>query len=142
MSSPYQLFNTDKNLEQTGVTLDYGHFWIKVARAGGSNKRYNKIAKDKLQPYQAQLRTETMDEVLADKLFREIFAESVVLGWGSTELGSGVLPDAEGNPLEFTTENCIKLFQDLPDLFNDVREQANKISLFKKEEIKEALKNS
>lgn len=142
MTSPYKLFETNKDLEKSGITLDYGDFWIKIARAGGSNKKYEKVLQAKLKPFQVQLRTNTLDNEIAERLYREIFASAVILGWGSKEFGEGKIAGKDNNALDFNTDNVINLLNDLPDLFNHIKEQSEKVDLFKNEELREDAKNS
>jgi hypothetical protein len=46
-----------------------------------------------------------------------------VLGWEGVE-------DREGNPMEFSRDNVVRLFTDLPELFLDVQQQSQKAALF------------
>jgi hypothetical protein len=67
-------------------------------------------------------------------MMRDVYVETVVLGW------EGML-DAAGNPLPFNKENALKLFTDLPDLFQDVMEQAGKLALFREDIREDEAKN-
>lgn len=128
-SNVHRLFKTDQKLEVEGIYLDFGHFKIRIARAGGANKAYLKAVEKKSRPFRRAIQQEMLDNEQAMKIMREIYAETVVIGW------EGVT-DGEGNPLEFSRDNCLKLFEELPDLFTDVMDQSNKIALFR-EDIRE-----
>ena len=110
--SLYQQFKSDANLEKSGILLEYGFsksgkpITIRIARAGGGNSAFTKRMEAKVKPYRRQIQTETIDTAIVEKLLREVYAETVVLGWENVE-------DADGNPLDFTAANCIKLFEDL-----------------------------
>ena len=134
MSGPYSVFRTDKALEKEGIVLDYGDFKIKVARAGGANAAFQKALAAKVRPYKRQLDAGTIPDDVAEKLFLDVYAESVVLGW------EGVT-DENGKPLPFSKENAVKLFSDLPDLFRDVQSQAASISNFRAEVTEDTIKN-
>lgn len=123
MSNPYELFGTDGDKEKAGIDLDYGDFKIRVARAGGSNRRYFKVLEQKSKPIRRALATGAADPKQVSAIMREVFAETVVLGW------EGVT-DREGNELPFSKENAVKLFKDLPDLFADVQVQASSYAQF------------
>lgn len=123
------LFGTNADFEKNGITIDYGDFEIKIARAGGANKRFNRILRVKAQPFQRAIQTQTLDDERSNRLMYEVYAASVILGW------TGVTDD-EGKTISFTYENCIALFEKYPDLFADIQEQAQNIRLFK-EEIRE-----
>ena len=121
----YSRFETDKEIEQTGIDLRYSDDTVlTIARAGGSNKKYLKAA-EKAQR-KLQVRRPNNEEAL--EILREIYADCVVLKW------EGVT-DREGKPLECTKENKLQLFRDLPDLFADIRVQAENADLFRKAEL-------
>jgi hypothetical protein len=132
--SLYSAFATDKQLEQDGVLLDYGPnskdqpIQIRIARAGGNNAKFAKVLQKRMDVIKRQIKT--MDNKAATKLMIEVYADSVVLGWTGVQ-------DRDGNDLEFTRENVVKLFTDLPDLFADVQQQSQDIALFR-EEIRQA----
>jgi hypothetical protein len=129
--SLYKQFRTDENLEKSGIKLTYGEVWFYVARAGGANKKFSRILEAKLKPHRRAVQTETMDEKTAEKLMREAYAEGVVLGWGSVKHGEGRMTGPDDEALDFTVENVVRVFTDLPDLFADLREQTGKVALFR-----------
>jgi len=130
-ASPYALFETDKKVEQEGVRIDYGPFYFQVARAGGSNTRFRDVLRQRLAPHKRAMATETMSEDLADKITLDVFAETVVLGWGSVEFGEGKIAGRDGKPIDFGPEAVKQLFKDLPDLARDVMAQAQSVGLFR-----------
>lgn len=83
-----------------------------------------------MKPYRRQIQNETMESALVERIVKEVYAETVVLGWENVE-------DENGNAMEFSVENCIKLFDDLPDLFRDIQEQSQRAALFRAE-VREA----
>jgi len=133
--SLYKQFKTDEKYEVDGINIEYGTgtnnkpITFRIARAGGSNQKYLKLLESRTKPYRRQLQNDSLDLKVAEKIFLEVFVDSVLLGWENVE-------DAAGVPLAFTRDNAIKVFTDLPDLYNDLREQAAKSSLFRAE-IKE-----
>lgn len=154
--SMYRQFQTNTNLEREGVDLNYGEFIVRVARAGGGNKRFAKVLEEKMKPVRRALQTETLDEARSAALLHEAFAEGVVLGWSVR-----VVADGKGKPLDppqlasmvptepkdtvfiqgiegpngeilpYNTENVVATFKALPELFADIREQAGKMALFR-----------
>jgi hypothetical protein len=131
----YEMFQTNDKLEQeTGVVLNYGEFKIHIVRAGGSNKKFSKVLQTKMKPYRRQMDTDTLADGVAEKLLAEAYAESVILNWEN-------VTDKDGKVLSFTKENVVKLLTDLPELFKDIQEQANKVSLFRAEEKEADAKN-
>lgn len=138
--SLYTQFATDKNVEKDGVVLEYGMnsknkiMSIRIARAGGANTHYAKLLESKIKPYRRQIQNETLDNAVAEKLTKEVYSLSVVLGWENIE-------DKEGNELEFNQANFIKLMDDLPDLWSDIQSQATRAALFRAEILETDAKN-
>lgn len=132
--TPFSVFKTNAKLEKEGIIIDYEAFKFRIARAGGANSDYKRILRAKFRPFRHQFETETISNEIAKKLLIEVFAESVVLGW------EGVC-DEDGNEIEFNKENCVKLLTELPDLFNDLQEQASNYKLFRQAEIEDEAKN-
>jgi len=134
--SLYKQFKTDTKLEKEGILLQYGTnskgqpICIRVARAGAGNDQYVKRMEAKVKPHRRLIQNETIERAVLLSIIREVFAETVVLGWEGVE-------DENGKPLSFSKDNAIKLFTDLPDLFEDIQEQAQKAALFRAD-IREA----
>lgn len=128
--SLYKKFETDRSLEKTGITLDYGPnskgntVEIRIARAGGANDQYLKRLEAKAKPHRRAIQHETVEREQLNQIVREVYAETVVLGWTNVE-------DRDGNEMAFTRENVLKLFTDLPDLYTDIQEQAQSAALFR-----------
>lgn len=138
--SLYKSFKTDANLEKSGIELEYGEnskgqpILIRIARAGGANSSYNKRLEVLTKPYRRQIQTETIDNKVLEKIVAQAFAETVVLGWEGVE-------DEDNNELTFSVDNVVKLFNDLPDLYKDIQEQAQKTALFRQEILEADSKN-
>lgn len=126
-NSPYAHFQTSNNLEVEGVIIDYGDFKIKIARAGGSNTRFSNAMMKHCKPHRKAIQSGTINDKVWRRLLAQIYAESVVLGWDG-------MVDAKGKDLPFTVENCVKLFIDLPDFFDQIISEAENFRLFKEEE--------
>lgn len=133
--SLYKMYETDPDLEKGGIILDYGDGEkIKIARAGGANESFAVTLERVTRPYRKRMDAHTLDNSVANELYIQVFAESVVKGWEG-------IKDRDDKTLKFTVDNCVQLFKDLPDLFSDVREAANDVSNFRVAEIEEDIKN-
>lgn len=138
--SLFDTFETDENVEKEGLFLNYGKnrdgtdICIKIARAGGSNTAYHKAINRKMKPYARQYQAGVMDVEVQAKILKEAFAETVVIGWEHVQ-------EKDGTEIQFSRENCIKLFDRLPDLFVDIQEQATKSTLFRNEVLEGDSKN-
>jgi hypothetical protein len=138
--SLYKQFKTDENVEKDGVWLQYGlasngkYTSIRIARAGGSNMKYQRLLEKKTKPYRRQLQMDMADEKVIESVLIEVYAEAVILDWENVE-------GPDGQMIPFSKENCIKLLRDLPDLFADIREQSTKNALFRAEIREQDAKN-
>lgn len=122
----FELFTTDKDLEQKGIALEYGKTTFIIARAGGANRKFSSALERKMRPYRSAINTGTMDDELAERLLAEAYAEAVILAWDG-------VPNREatdGAELEFTKENVVAVLLELSDLFRDIQEQSMKIANF------------
>lgn len=127
--SIYDMFESDDNLEKKGIWVDYsGAGSFLVARAGGANQKFAKVLQAKTQPYKFQIDNDLMDEKVGRKLLIEAFVEAVLLDWKDVYDRSGV-------KMSCTKDNAVKLFTDLPDLFQDLQQQASKFANFRRQEI-------
>lgn len=136
----FQQFATDPELETKGIYLEYGNnskklpIRIRIARAGGSNKAFAKELEIETRPYRRQIQNETIDMEVLEEIMRKVVAKTIVLGWENVE-------DEYGEDFPFSQANCIDLFTKLPDMYADIRAQAEKASLFRKEMLENDGKN-
>lgn len=136
--SLFKQFKTDSKVEREGILLDYGPnkdlpvgadgkhpvTMIRIARAGGANDAYNKRIEVLSKKHRRKIQNDALEISELREMTMHAVADTVVLGWEN-------VTDAEGNPLPFSRDNALKLFQQLPDLFNDIQEQASKAALFR-----------
>ena len=146
MSNMYDLFRSDANAEKEGIALDYGEFRVTIARAGGANKRYAKLLNLMAKPYQRLIQLDQLDNEKALDILKEVYADCVVKNWEvkseDGEWVTGIESPDGGGLLEVTKTNVLATFMALPDLFADVREQAEKGALFRSALREEASGNS
>ena len=136
MHSIYDLFATDPKAEaEEGLVLDYGGFGrITIRRAGGANKAFARALESRLRPYRRQMQAGTLDEAVAERLLAEVYAETVLLGWDG-------ITGRDGQDIAFTPQAAAQLLTDLPELFRDVQEQAQKAANFRAAELADSAKN-
>lgn len=151
MANPYAVFKTDSDVEVNGVILDYGDIRIRIARAGGANKKFNRLLTARLKQYKRQIDTESLDEEVASEVMIETYVDGIVLNMevkdkvNSTKALAVYTPgilDPDGNVLEFNRTNAIAFFTNLPELFKDVQVQSTQVALFRAVEQEEEIKNS
>ena len=124
MTNVYSLYETDKAVEANGIDLKFPSFTIRVARAGGANKRFAAVLQKKLGTRARAFDAGMMSPDEANKILAEVYAECVVLGW------EGVT-DRAGVPLAYSKEACVRLFTDLPDLFQEVIAESQRLQNFR-----------
>ncbi len=148
--SMYDQLQTDPALETKGIEVDYGSFRVTLARAGGANKKYEKLLDAKSKPHRRAMKTETMDNEVAIGIMREVYAESIILHWdaknakGEWEDGIEAKPKKAGDPIKlvpFTRDNVIQAMIDLPELLAWFKEDAEKLALYLVQYQEEDIKN-
>jgi len=138
----YGAFRSDLTAEQTGLTLDYGSFRVTVARAGGSNKAYERLMTALSKPYTRAIQTETLDPRVSSQIMKEAMAKAVILNWevlvdedNPTDDASwevGIEDPDTGETIPFDWENVLKVLNhpEVQNLYNDLRVQSGKEALF------------
>lgn len=138
--SLFSQFKTNEDLERAGVLLEYGMttpvfkdgkevtpakpITIRIARAGGSNRAYEKMIEAEIKPYRRLIQNETIEATVVHRILRRVYAKTIVLGWENVQ-------DENGNDIVFSSETCEKLFEDLPDLFLDIQNASQKAAIFR-----------
>lgn len=136
----FKQFATDPQAEKEGVRFEIGvnsqgeTIAFQIARAGGANIRYAKSIEAKTKPYRMQIQAGTIDPEIAARLMREVFAESVVIGWEGIE-------DEDGHLLTYSPAAAATLFEQLPELYALLQEQAQNVALYRKEVLDNVAKN-
>lgn len=137
----YAAFKTDPKLEQEGVWFDYGPnskgkpMRVLLARAGGANTDYNKMLEKVTKPYRKAISAGALDAATVNRLYLEVFIATVVKGLENFE-------DGQCQPLSCTPEDVKKLLDDLPDLYADWQEQANRLAAYRADLLEADVGNS
>lgn len=141
MKSIYSQFKMDGKLEQEGIWLEYGQLEdgtpirVKIARAGGGNIAFNKALEKATRPHKKALQHNALDSKVAERIYREVFADTVILDWQG-------ITGQNGEMIPFNRENVLKVLEDLPEFFSDLREQAHAAANYRLDELEGDLKNS
>lgn len=124
---------TDHEKEaKEGVWKDYqGGIRIRILRAGGTNKKFHRLRNEALRPHQRQFVRGTIDPETVNQILLDVFSRSIVVDWQNVK-------DIEGNDVSCTPENVRSLFAAVPDLFDDVQEDANRMANFALERAEQA----
>lgn len=128
----YAAFKTDSKLEQEGVWFDYGPnskgkpMRVLLARAGGANSDYTKALEKVTKPYRKAISAGALDTATINRLYMEVFIGTVVKGLENFE-------DGACQPLSCNPADLTRLLTELPDLYADWQEQANRLAVFRAE---------
>lgn len=147
-------FETDKNLEKNGIVLDYGDFRVTIARAGGANRKYNRTLEFVSKPYRRAIDNKTIAVEKAEEIMMQVATQSLVLLWEVREVKEAKKEGEEdkvtwksgihardGGVIDFTRDNVMLTFQQLPDLFHDINGQAETAANFRKAGLEDDAKN-
>ena len=140
--SHYSQFKMDENKENDGVKILFSEaenedgtipaFFI--SRMGKTNKRYSKALDIATRPYRRQLELGTLASDVAESVFMSVFADTVLMGWENVR-------DAKAKDIVFNAQNAIKLFHDLPDVYERLQEESKIVSNFRSAELESEAKN-
>ena len=129
-----KMFQTDRNLEEEGVIVDFGQ-GVKVKVARMQSERSRAVRRRLEKPYRKRFQqNDVPDDVMENILICQM-AEGIILGW------EGVT-DEEGHPLECTEGNIKKVLTKFPDFKDAVAQASMTRETFMQEEAEEDLKNS
>lgn len=138
--SLYKSNQTDPEKEKNGVPLEYGinskkePITFLVAREGGRNVQYQKVAEHIFKPYRRQIQHNQIDAEVLEDLLAQVYAKTVVKGWSGVE-------DEHDNELPFNEANVKKLLTDLPVVFDAIKEVARDYNQFLLESLDAEAKN-
>jgi hypothetical protein len=146
MTNLYTQFETDKKAEEDGVRIVFGAPEDKnapafiISRLGERNRKFQKMMASMTKPYKRQIDNDTMDPEMMTSIFMTVFVKTCLKGWENVK----GRPDKSGKAkdIEFSVENAMKLFKDLPDLYNSLVAESNKAATFLVEDLDETVKNS
>lgn len=144
-----RLFAMNKDYEVEGIIIDYGDFRVKIARAGGNNKKFSKVFQSKMKPYKYQIERDTLDETVASRIMAEAYAEAIFLDMdvrkiddeGNITYVQGIALKSGQEPIPYNRDNVIDALIKYPEFFRDIQHQANQVSLFRAADLEEDVKN-
>ena len=138
--SLFKQFATDAKKEAEGVRISYAPNsdgsipTFIIARMGKSNKKYSKALEVATRPYRRQMELGTLANETAEAIFLKVFVDTILLGWEFVQDENEIFMDCK-------KENAIRLFEKLPELYEDLQKQANSVVLFRNEALEDEAKN-
>lgn len=136
MPSFLERYQTDRELEDGGVWVDYGdELMVCVRRINSAKSR--EVRRKLEKPYARAFRNQDMPESLSEELLNKQVAEAIVVDW------KGV-PDPDDNTkmLPCTPENVLRMVKEFPDFRDDILTASMERATFQKAELEDAEGNS
>ena len=139
--SMYKTFATDKDAERSGVWIDYGSFRVLLARAGGGNKAFERALEAATKPFRRAIATGRMETERLTEIVRKVFVDTCILAWETKdEKTKAFVPGIEyprDTLVDAKKETILAVLEELPDLFDDLQDQATKATVFREGELEE-----
>lgn len=134
-------FKTDQRAEVEGVEIEVAvndhngkPISIRIARMSSSNKRYTKELNKVTKPHMSAIQNDAFDNDLARKMLQQVFVDTILLEWTNLPKSDLTGDDNDTEDLEFTRENALALFKEMPDLYNDWEGRAQTAAAFREAE--------
>jgi hypothetical protein len=126
--SIFSKFGTDANKETAGVWVEFfaggDTIRVKIARAGGSNAAFTKLANELAKPYRrGNVNPADIPAAVENALNARLYATAVVLDW------EGVCGNDE-QPIPYTVETGIEVFKGAPVFLEFVMQEASNFKNF------------
>ncbi|MCP4341367.1 MAG: hypothetical protein GY799_21430 [Desulfobulbaceae bacterium] len=147
MKNPFELFETNEDLEQKGVWQDFGGFRVLLAHSGGANTEYLKV----LGAETKKLGYATLDVAEADDLktiYMTTFCKAIIKGHQvkedeDSDWTDGVyIRDDEGVKLaDYTNDSMAKMLEQLPQYYLKLQEWASNYRMYQDNLDEKRVKN-
>lgn len=158
----YKALQTDADIEKEGVYISYYDdegddlCRVRVARAGGANKAFDKAMNAALKKHKKLLDASSIGSEKNKAVMRQLYADNVITAWETAKRDESnkVVLDEKGNTvwiegiesptgelLPFTSENVVKTLKNLPKIYTDVALMSNNDEAYRKDIQEEEAKN-
>uniref|UniRef100_A0AAU6VZZ5 Tail assembly chaperone n=1 Tax=Pseudomonas phage Pavpe01 TaxID=3138545 RepID=A0AAU6VZZ5_9VIRU len=140
-------FATDTAKEVDGVVIQYGQNddgsipGFHISRMSRANVRYTKALEVATRPYRRQIELGTLANDIAERVFTGVFVDSVLKGWENVALSDVTGDASDTGYAPFNRANALALFGRLPELYEDLQNQAKSAAMFKDEQLEDEAKN-
>ena len=122
---------SDSEVEVEGIWVDFGSMRIKIRRAGGGNREYERALARRAQPFQRRIRAGTMDNAeLREKIILPTYLDAVVLDWRGAV-------DEDGEVVPYTREAGKVYFNQFPNILDDLVAISTDIRAFREQQRQE-----
>lgn len=130
----YDQNQTNTDLEKKGKWIDYGGYRIKVARAGGTNRKYLSELEAAMKPIRRAIDSGTVPQERQKAIMVDVFAKTIIMGWETwddekEDWVSGI-EQPDGTIGKFTKELVIETLNALPSVLEDIQKDAMALQTF------------
>lgn len=126
-------FKMDATKETEGVDVKVGvtnpdgtEPTFRLLRRSPQNQRYAKTLEKEAQPFRRLLELGTLDAKVSQKILRTTFCRAVLIGWSNVQ-------NTKDEPIPYSFVNAMQLFEELPELYEMLAEEAGKLASFRVE---------
>lgn len=143
----YKNYRTDKNKEQHGVERKYndGTLVMNVARAGGSNDKYQTSFQTNWRQVNRVAELGELSNEKASEMYYKTYVETIISNVRFLNedgvLAPGIGTNDSDVVVDATPDNLIALFRDCPELFLEIRFDAERRDRYLREDIEADSKN-
>lgn len=127
--SLYAAYKTDSSRESQGARIVKGsnedgtQIVFIVARAAKSNVSYKLAQERAFKPHKTAIKGGNLSNEVAEQILLDLFCGHILKGWENVREESGV-------EIPFSEAAAKKLMLDLPDLYAELSDASNDLSLF------------
>lgn len=138
--SLHNTFATDKKKEVEGQWVRYGQnddgttIEMLIARAGGRNIQFERVAEFVYKPARRRINMGDIDPVELRILTQTVFARSVVKDWRGVR-------NEDGEEIPFGEQTFLALMEEFPDIWLDVKDFAESMGNYRVAQVEADAKN-
>lgn len=121
-----QFFKTSADLEKNGVEFEIApgvSFMLRPFKS--TNPRVKAAMATLYKPYARQIELDTLGIEKQRDIQMKLFIQVCLAGWTGVEI--------DGTPVECTPDNALRLFTELPDLFDTLQKHSNDFNNYKED---------
>lgn len=140
-------YKTFPEIENAGITIelakndDGSMASVLIARTGKSNKAYQVALAAAFKPHARAQKLGTLSDEVAESVYRDVWIRTILKGWSFVPMSDVTGNEADEGYADFSHENAKLLFDNLPELYDDLVDKSGMQSLFREQALEEDAKN-
>lgn len=135
MTSIYDIFETDAELEEDGMWVTYTpEIRFKIRRA--NSEQAQKVMRKLMAPYKSITRSgRDLPRGVSEDLERQWVAQAILVDWAG-------VTDRDGKELPFSVDKAMKVLAELPDMRREIANLSGEAETFRRQQLEDDAKNS